>query len=271
MNPAAGWQLTCRRPGVYYIGNYGPTLDMSHFVALGALLATLTVKVLFAQAPSLNPRDLYLEKDSADTTAAPAGHHLGFRYTELLVDPSTKRVREVAPDTVFHEGDCLAVEFTPNRNGSLYVLNHGSSGDWHLLIPDPEMPDASSAAQAGATLRVPTDYCFRLDDKPGTEILLLAITEREDDATKMRDLLASSRAASHPTVAVVLTSSTGPAKVDAIRGEVESWQRLGSRDLKIEKIDQPESAGERPNSVYAVMSSAVAANRLVIEIKVHHE
>ena len=244
---------------------------MSRFVAFGTLLATLTVTVLFAQSPSLNPRDFYLEKISGDAAAAPAAHHLGLRYTELLVDPSTKRVRAVDPDTVFHEGDCLAVEFTPNRDGSLYVLNHGSSGDWHLLIPDPEMPDASSAAQAGATLRVPTDYCFRLDDKPGTEILLLAITEREDDATKMRDLLASSRAASHPTVAVVLTSSTGPAKVDAIRGEVESWQRLGSRDLKIEKIDQPESAGERPNSVYAVMSSAVAANRLVIEIKVHHE
>ena len=244
---------------------------MSRFVAFGALLAALTVKVLFAQAPSLNPRDLYLEKDSVDTTAAPAGHHLGFRYTELLVDPSTKRVREVDPDTVFHQGDCLAVEFTPNRNGSLYVLNHGSSGDWHLLIPDPEKPDASSTAQAGATLRVPTDYCFRLDAKPGTEILLLAITEREDDAAKMRELLASSRAASHPTMAAVLTSSAGPAKVDAVRDEVEAWQRLGSRDLKIEKIDQPESAGERPNSVYAVMSSAVAANRLVIEIKVRHE
>ena len=244
---------------------------MSHFVALGALLATLTVKVLFAQAPSLNPRDLYLEKDSVDTTAAPAGHHLGFRYTELLVDPSTKRVREVDPDTVFHQGDCLAVEFTPNRNGSLYVLNHGSSGDWHLLIPDPEMPDASSAAQAGARLRVPTEYCFRLDDKPGTEILLLAITEREDDAAKMRDLLASSRAASHPAVAVGSTSSAGPAKVDAIRDELESWQRLGSRDLEIQIIAQPESAGERPNSVYAVMSSAVAANRLAIEIKVRHE
>ena len=232
---------------------------MSHFVALGALLATSTLKLLFAQAPSLNPRDLYLEKDSADTTAAPAVHHLGFRYTELLVDPATKRVREVAPDTVFHQGDCLAVEFTPNRAGTLYVLNHGSSGDWHLLIPDPEMPDASSTARAGATLRVPTSHCFLLDNKPGTEILLLAITERADDAAKMRDLLAPSRAASLP------------AKVDAIRDELESWQRLGSRDLKIEQIDQPESAGERPNSVYAVMASAVAANRLAIEIKVRHE
>jgi hypothetical protein len=244
---------------------------MSRFVAFGALLAALPVKILFAQNSPVNPRDLYLEKISGDSAAAPAGHHLGLRYTELLVDPSTKRVREVDPDTVFHEGDCLAVEFTPNRNGALFVLNHGSSGDWHLLIPNPQMPDVSSAAKAGVMLRVPTDYCFLLDGKPGTEILVLAITEREEDAARMRDLLAPSRSASRPPAAVVLTSSATPANVDAIRDEVEAWQRLASRDLKIEKIAQPESAGERPNSVYAVMSSSSAADRLVIEIKVRHE
>jgi hypothetical protein len=243
---------------------------MSRFLAFGALLAGVTVKIFFAQNSPVKPRDLYLEKLSGDSAAAPAGHHLGLRYTELLVDPSTKRVREVDPDTVFHEGDCLAVEFTPNRDGALFVLNHGSSGDWHLLIPNPEMPDASSAAKAGVTLRVPTGYCFLLDGKPGTEILLLAITEREEDAAKMRDLLEGLRPASRPPAAVVLTSGAGPANVDAVRDVVESWQRLAGRDLKIEKIAQPESAGERPNSVYAVMSSS-AANRLVIEIKVRHE
>src|ERR1035437_6325971 len=222
---------------------------MSRLVAFGALLAALPVNVLFAQDASVNPRDLYLEKLSGDSAAAPAGHHLGLRYTELLVDPSTKRVREVDPDTVFHEGDCLAVELTPN----------------------PQMPDVSSAAQAGVMLRVPTDYCFLLDGKPGTEILVLAITEREEDAARMRDLLAPSRPASRPPAAVVLTSSATPANVDAIRDEVPPWQRLASRDLKIEKIAQPESVGERPNSVYAVMSSSSAANRLVIEIKVRHE
>jgi hypothetical protein len=244
---------------------------MSSFLACGALFAVWTVQILSAQNASVKPRDLYLEKLSGDSAPAPAGHHLGLRYTELLVDPATKSVRAVDPDAVFHQGDCLAVEFTPNRNGTLYVLNHGSSGDWQLLIPDPRMPDASSAAKAGVTLRVPTDYCFRLDDKPGTETLVLAITERAEDAGRMHDLLEGLRPAAHPPAAVILTSSAKPANVDAIRDEVESWQRLASRDLKIEKITEPESAGERPNSVYAVMSSSSAANRLVIEIKVRHE
>jgi hypothetical protein len=243
---------------------------MSRFAAFGVLLAALTAKMLFAADSPVKARNMYLEKISGDSAAAPDQHHLGLRYTELLVDPSTRRVREVDPDTVFHEGDCLAVEFTPNRDGALYVLNHGSSGDWQLLIPDPRMPDASNAAKAGVTLRVPTDYCFRLDDKPGIETLVLAITERAEDAGKMRGLLESA-SASRPPAAVVSTVGAGPAAVAAIRDEVQSWQRLGSRDLKIEKIDRPESAGERPDSVYAVMSSAAAASRLVIEIQVRHE
>ena len=239
----------------------------SRSVPFGAFLAALTGGTLVAQNSPVKPRDLYLEKVSGDSAAAPNQHHLGLRYTELLVDPPTRRVREVDPGTVFHEGDCIAVEFTPNRDGVLYVLNHGSSGDWQLLIPDPRMPDASGAARAGVTLRVPTDYCFGLDNKPGIETLVLAITEREEDARKMRDLLAASRS----PAAVGSTASASPADLNAIRDEVASWQRLGSRDLKLEKIVQPESAGERPNSVYAVMSSASAANRLVIEIEVRHE
>ena len=244
---------------------------MSRFATFGTLLAALAARMLLAQNSPVTPRDLYWERVSEDSTAAPARHHLGLRYTELLFDPPTRRVREVEPDTVFHEGDCLAVEFTPNRNGAIYVLNHGSSGDWQLLIPDPRMPDASGAAKAGVTLRVPTDYCFRLEGKPGIETLVLAITEREEDIGKMRDLLAESGSDSRPPASVVSTASAGPANVSAIRDEVESWQRFGSRDLKLETVASSESAGERPNSVYAVMSSASAANRLVIEIKIRHE
>ncbi|MGB7762321.1 MAG: DUF4384 domain-containing protein [Bryobacteraceae bacterium] len=228
--------------------------------AKATVLACLFAGLLPAQGRVLSPRDLYLEKNAAGPDAAPAAHHLGLRYTELLVDPSTRRVREAAPDTVFHGGDCLAVEFTPNRSGAVYVLNHGSSGDWQLLLPNALMPDASGVARAGVTLRVPTDYCFLLDGKPGTETLMLAITEREEDARKMRDLLAGSSA-----------SSSAPAAAGPIRDEVESWQRLGSRDLRLETVDSSESAGERPNSVYAVMSSAAVADRLVIEIKIRHE
>jgi hypothetical protein len=241
---------------------------MSYFAAFSALITALAANLLFAQNSPFKLRDLYLEGISGDSAAA--RRHLGLRYTELLVDPSTRRVREVDPESVFHEGDCLAVEFTSNRNGALYVLNHGSSGAWQLLIPNPERPDASDAVKAGVALRVPTDYCFRLDGIPGVETLVLAITERQEDAGKMRNLLAESPPKSHASAAVVSTASASP-KVDAIRDEVECWQQLGSRDLKLETIAGPQLAGERPNSVYAVMASAGVAGRLVVEIRIRHE
>jgi hypothetical protein len=214
-------------------------------------------------AQGLSPRDLYLER-AADSNGPSAEHHLGLRYSILLVDAPTGRFRDVAPTTVFHEGDCLAVEFTPNRNGDVYVLNHGSSGDWQLLIPDASAPGASAGAKAGVTLRIPANYCFRLDAKPGTETLVLAITEREEDAHKIRELLPAQSGNSGPAAAA-------NANVNAVHEEVESWQRLCSRDLKLQTVVHPETAGERPNAVYAVTSSPAAADRLVVAIDIRHE
>jgi hypothetical protein len=237
--------------------------------ALGALFMVIAATLLPAQ--DFKPRDLYLQKTSGGSEAKPALHHLGLRYTLLLVDPSSESIRAADPDEVFHKGDCLAVELTPNRDGTLYVLNHGSSGGWRLLIPDSQAPDASGGARAGVTLRVPSGYCFGLDDKPGTETLVLAITERAEDAGKLRNLSARAPSDPPPQAAVIATADADPANVDALRREMESWQRIASRDLKIEKITDAQSPDERPNSVYAVLSSAGAADRLVIEIKIRHE
>ena len=234
---------------------------MARFMVPGALLVAFTATSLMSQNSTINARDLYLEKDPEDSQATPAPHHLGLRYTELLVDPATKVVREVDPATVFHEGDCIAIDFTPNRNGTLYVLNHGSDGDWQLLIPDPQKPDASGVVKAGATVRVPSNYCFRLDEKPGIETLLLAVTERAEDVTEMRDRLSG----------FASRQAADPPNIKGVRAEVEAWQRLAGRDLVIEKLPPSESAPGPAKAVYAVTSSAGVANRLVIEIKIRHE
>jgi hypothetical protein len=226
----------------------------------------MAVKGLFAQSPTVRPRDLYLEK-SADSPGKPSGHHLGLRYTVLLVDPATRSAREADPDKVFHEGDCLAIEFTPNYGGNLYAFNHGSSGAWQLLLPSPQMPAETGFVKAGEVRRVPADYCFRLDDKPGAETLVLAITEKPGDSAQLRALLVKPPA---PAVAVATAGDATPA-AQLIGDLMDSWQRLASRDLRLEKIRQPEFAGERPNSVYAVNSSAADSGRLVVEIEIRHE
>ncbi len=209
-----------------------------------ALFAAIGGSGLYAQTP----RDLYLEPATADASRK-AVHHLGLRYSILLVDPETRNTRAVDPDAMLHEGDCFAIEFVANRSGNLYAFNHGSSGAWQLLMPSPQMLNEASSAKAGEVRRLPAEHCFRLDNKPGVEKMVLAITERPDDVRDLKDLLAKASA-----------------------GDLlNSWQSLTGRDLKLEKIEKPESPGERPHTVYAVKSSAAESDRLVVEIQIHHE
>ena len=236
-------------------------------LSTATLLAGLTLGGLHAQNTAVRARDLYLEKLPAAPAGAAAAHHLGLRYNVLLVDPQTRQTRDVDPDAVFHEGDCFAIEFTPNRGGSLYVFNHGSSGAWHLLMPAPGIEEDTGSVKAGELRRVPVDYCFRLDEKPGVETMLLAITEREEDIRDLRALLAKPGSEPGSAATVASTSAAPNPAADLI----ESWQGLASRDLKIEKIPRPETPGERPNSVYVVKSSAATSDRLVVEIKIRHE
>jgi hypothetical protein len=224
-----------------------------------AIFAGVLGSALFAQTP----RDLYLETAPAGDSAK-AVHHLGLRYTILLIDPETRNVREVDPDGILHEGDCFAIEFVPNHSGSLYAFNHGSSGTWQLLMPSPQMLDEARSVKAGEVRRVPSEHCFRLDNKPGVERMVLAITERPDDIRELRESLAKPAAADQP-------AGAAPVKAESPGDLLTSWQRLTGRDLRLEKIAQPKSAGERPHSVYAVNSSAAESGRLVVEIPIHHE
>lgn len=139
-------------------------------ICLALLLATALCAQLCAQKSGLSARDLFYE-----ATDAPAAHRLGLRYSLLKIDPATRKEQTVDPDQNFKEGDCFAVEFTPNLSGHLYVLNLGSSGEWRPLLPSPDMPDEAGAVQANTTVRVPREFCFQLDGKRGVETLTVAI------------------------------------------------------------------------------------------------
>jgi hypothetical protein len=133
-------------------------------------LALLLATGLCAQKSGLSARDLFYE--AADV---PAAHHLGLRYNLLKIDPATRKAQTVDPDQNFKEGDCFAVEFTPNLSGQLYVLNLGSGGEWRSLLPSPDIPDEAGSVQANTTVRIPREFCFQLDGKRGVETLTVAI------------------------------------------------------------------------------------------------
>ena len=239
-------------------------------------LVPLFATGLYAQDRGVSARDLFYEKDipaesngvtpAAAGTPVPGVHHLGLRYRLLKIQPSTRVSQAVDPDGNFGEGDCFAVEFVPNREGRLYVFNFGSSKEWRQLMPSPLMPDEVSMVKAGATVRVPQEFCFQIDDRKGVETLMVAVTDDQQDMERLRPALqASAKGASE-------TNPRAPNPVLA-SDQITSWQtqQLAGRDIVMETLSEVQANGERSYSVYAVRRTSAEASHLVVEIKIRHE
>ena len=102
--------------------------------------------------------------------------HLGFRYTVALVNQTSGKAESVDPDRDFRKGECVRIELESNQSGYLYVLSKQSSGTWLPLFPSPEMPGESDVIDPGQKVRAPKDYCFEINDPPGTETLFVALS-----------------------------------------------------------------------------------------------
>ncbi len=175
----------------------------------------------------------------------PAVAHLGLRYNLVKIDPSTRAEQAVDPDANFKEGDCFAIEFTPNQDGRLYVFNLGSSGKPQFLMPSPEMPSEASAVLANTTVRIPRDFCFQLDGKRGVETLTVATVGAQEviDSGNQQQTIA----------------------------QVREWQGMAGRDILLEKVADSEPGRDRPYTVYAVDNAGKKNGHVVIELKIRHE
>jgi hypothetical protein len=192
-----------------------------------------------------------LRSASAAADLKPAAN-LGVRYNILKVIAKTNQRTEVSPDTVFHEKDCAAVRIQPNRGGFLYVFSEGSSGQWQAMIPSPETAGDANVVQPYTLHDVPEKYCFEMDDRPGTERLLIVVTDKPEDVMKLNDALKQ-------------TANL------AARDLQPFTSSLQGRDLKITRVGNQPAAGEAPYSTYLVHGAATTSDRLVLEIKLKHE
>ena len=177
----------------------------------------------------------------------------------LKIDPETRRSQLVDPNTNFAAGDCLALEFSPNRDGHLYVFNLQSSGQWQVLLPSLQMPGEASLVKAEKTVRVPQEYCFRLDNPPGVETLLVVVTEREEDVDELQR--------------AVLNSGDQRAAESHVSDDVDRWrkQQLGGRDIAVQALGREAARNEEPFSVYVVLTASEANTRIIVEVKIRHE
>jgi hypothetical protein len=251
-----------------------------------AVVLLMSLATLVAQDAGMTARQLYLQEAPRPSPLGPkkkeapppVALHLGLRYNLLKVNTASNATEWVDPDSNFRAGDCLAIQFRPNRNGYLYVFNLGSSGTWQTppLMPSALMPDESNLVNAGTVRRVPENYCFMVRDPRGIDTLSVVLTEKQEDVYKLNDAIRKStqpsagRPPAGPKVNGIGDTNVAlqPSDGDAV---ARLQTELVSRDLSIVRVGRSSGSDEPPNSVYAVRVSASQEERIVIEIKIRHD
>jgi Domain of unknown function (DUF4384) len=104
----------------------------------------------------------------------------GASRLEIVLEKKTKeRWKTMDPGTVFLQNDLLRFRVTANFNGYLYVLNHGTSGEYTLLFPRAETGQGNRI-EAGRSTNVPaTEGSFRITGPPGHEVVYWLVSPVE--------------------------------------------------------------------------------------------
>lgn len=107
--------------------------------------------------------------------AAPGPH----RMEITLEKRAGEAWKAVDPSLVLASGDRIRFRFRANFNGYLYVMNHGSSGDYVLLFPAEET-GRENRIEAGKEYVVPaTKGAFRVTGPPGHDVVYWLVTPME--------------------------------------------------------------------------------------------
>jgi len=190
----------------------------------------------------------------------------GIRYS--LVRISANGPRDASDDEVFHAGDCVQLKVESNKSGFLYVLHHGSDGNWQPLMPSPKMPDEDNRINAFKTMQIPVKYCFQFDNKPGIETLFVAVADSPDAMPDLdRAITAMNRSGSG--------GAAGGPTMMALNHQVDALRGRGMDIMQVQKVvekpqDTPDGA-EDAHAVYIVNTSDVKNDHVVAEVRLRHE
>jgi hypothetical protein len=211
-------------------------------------------------------------------TASVANGPLGLRYAVLKRDPSGA-YREVDPDTSFRTGDAIRLQVETNTTGYLYVVTQGTSGQWQLLFPRPEVSGGSNRVEPHIKVEVPGDKgVWKFDEHAGTEKLFVVLA-RQPEADLDKLIYAIGNGAAGGGAAGGGAAGNGGREAlmaqATIRDDVVSHLReqMLSRDLVFEKVDQG-TADSAPvkneNAAYVVNISTAPDARVVKDFALQH-
>jgi serine/threonine-protein kinase len=124
--------------------------------------------VAAAPARELGAREMFSATDAA---AAPG---LRFRLIQAGVNDAPM---DVDPAREFLTGDRIRFAFEPNIDGYLYVAQQGSSGNWTVLFPNPQINGGRNAVKRFQEYEVPQGDWFRMDPPAGVERVFVFLSK----------------------------------------------------------------------------------------------
>ncbi len=144
-----------------------PAADLA---ATAAAPAGGTARTAGAEVPSPPVTAKQLFASTAGTPAA------GLRY-RLIQQRADGSEMDVDTATTFHSGDNVKLSFESNIAGYLYVASQGSSGNWTVLFPSPQINGGRNSIAPLAEYEVPSEGgWWRFDENVGTEHLFVFLS-----------------------------------------------------------------------------------------------
>lgn len=159
-------------------------------------------------------------------------------------------------DTSFQSGDRIRLSFESNMKGYLYVVQQGSTGSWTVLFPDPRINGGQNTIDSGNLYVVPASGWFRFDENPGTERLMVFLSQEPLDT-----LPGVTRSADPGGLSV------NQSIVDELNNKIKS-ENVKTRALVFEKDNSPAPNGGRPVPAAYVVNKLGKA--VVAEIILRH-
>lgn len=125
------------------------------------------------------PRDLGAKEMFAATDTSNVSPGLRFR---LMQAGANDAPADVDPSKEFQTGDRVRFAFESNIDGYLYVAQQGTSGNWTVLFPNPDINGGRNAVKRFQEYSIPDDGYFEMRPPSGTEKVFVFLS-REPLAT----------------------------------------------------------------------------------------
>lgn len=240
----------------------GATKTTGPIAATKATGITVAKKTTGGTGPTPGPSDTGPQVILASQKTAP----LGLRYS-LRKEAGSGTV-EVDADTSFKSGDRIRLSVMANDRAHLYIVQRGSSGNWGVLFPSPEINGGNNVIEKEKAYEIPAGNWWAFDEQPGKERLFIVLSRRpEPNLEKMIYQLQEGErpAEDKPKLLLAQDRPINDALVQRVKSEVYA------RDLVFEKVDDKTPGEKKEKAVYVVNKTGSTESRVVADVTLNHQ